>query len=240
VPFVVYYRTKQFSEIKRRVPAFTAIDDDRKSTMLNDPVVLILMYFILPLWLLAGFADWLCHRATHIETTTGAKESVFHLIMLAEMGLPLLAAIFLEVNAGIIAFMIGAFFLHEITALWDVSYAVTRRRVSPIEQHVHSVQEMIPLMAILLLSSRHWEQFRALFGFGTETARFELAWKEEQLPVTYVLSVMAMALLLEIIPFVEEFSRGLKANRGALVPKRPQSAPATREEPISHEKQVRV
>jgi hypothetical protein len=186
--------------------------------MLNDPVVLILMYFILPLWLLAGFADWLCHRASHIETTSGAKESVFHLIMLAEMGLPLLAAIFLQVNAGIIAFMIAAFFLHEITALWDVSYAVTVRRISPIEQHVHSFQEMIPLMAILLLISRHWGQFQALFGFGPETPRFDLAWKEEQLPVTYVISIMTVVLLLEVIPFVEEFFRGLRANHGALVP----------------------
>jgi hypothetical protein len=186
--------------------------------MLNDPVVLILMYFILPLWLLAGFADWLCHRASHIETTSGAKESVFHLIMLAEMGLPLLAAIFLQINAGVIAFMIAAFFLHEITALWDVSYAITVRRISPIEQHVHSFQEMIPLMAILLLISRHWGQFQALFGFGPETPRFDLAWKEEQLPVTYVISIMTVALLLEVIPFVEEFFRGLRANHGALVP----------------------
>lgn len=186
--------------------------------MLNDPVVLILMYFILPLWLAAGFADWLCHRASHIETTSGAKESVFHLLMLVEMGLPLLAAIFLQVNAGIIAFMIVAFFLHEITALWDVSYAVTVRRISPVEQHVHSFQEMIPLMAILLLISRHWGQFQALFGFGPETPQFDLAWKEEQLPVTYVISIMTVALLLEVIPFVEEFFRGLRANHGALVP----------------------
>lgn len=186
--------------------------------MLNDPVVLILMYFILPLWLAAGFADWLCHRASHIETTSGAKESVFHLIMLAEMGLPLLAAIFLQVNAGIIALMIAAFFLHEITALWDVSYAVTVRRISPVEQHVHSFQEMIPLMAILLLISRHWGQFQALFGFGPETPQFDLAWKEEQLPVTYVISIMTVGLLLEVIPFVEEFFRGLRANHGALVP----------------------
>ncbi|MGX7871527.1 hypothetical protein ACVDG5_000110 [Mesorhizobium sp. ORM6] len=35
--------------------------------MLNDPMVLILMYFVLPVWLIAGFADWLCHRATHIN-----------------------------------------------------------------------------------------------------------------------------------------------------------------------------
>ena len=208
--------------------------------MLNDPVVLILMYFILPLWLAAGFADWLCHRASHIETTSGAKESIFHLIMLAEMGLPLLAAIFLQVNAGIIAFMIVAFFLHEITALWDVSYAITVRRISPIEQHVHSFQEMIPLMAILLLISRHWEQFQALFGFGPETARFDLTWKEEQLPVAYVLSIMAIGLLFEIIPFVEEFFRGLRANHGALVPSKAPKVQMAREEPMGQEKQARI
>jgi hypothetical protein len=85
--------------------------------MLPDPTVLILMYFILPVWLLAGFADWLCHRASHIETTTGAKESLIHLLMFAEVGGPLLAAIFLEVNALTIAAMIMTFFIHKATAL---------------------------------------------------------------------------------------------------------------------------
>jgi hypothetical protein len=28
------------------------------------------MYFVLPLWLAAGFADYLCHRAASIETTS--------------------------------------------------------------------------------------------------------------------------------------------------------------------------
>src|ERR1700754_1847891 len=31
----------------------------------------MLMYFLLPLWLAAGFADYLCHRATAIERTSG-------------------------------------------------------------------------------------------------------------------------------------------------------------------------
>ena len=128
--------------------------------MLDDPAVLILMYFILPVWLLAGFADWLCHRASHIETTSGAKESMFHLLLLAEIGLPLLAAIFLQINAGIIAFMIVAFLVHQATSLWDVSYAVTVREVTPVEQQVHSFLEMLPLMAILFVISLHWGQFR--------------------------------------------------------------------------------
>jgi hypothetical protein len=190
----------------------------RKSIMLNDPSVLILMYFILPVWLLAGCADWLCHRASHIETTTGAKESMLHLLMFAEIGVPLLAAIFLQINAGIIALMIAAFFVHEATALWDVSYAVTARNVTPIEQHIHSFLEMIPLMAILFIVSLHWGQFQALFGFGSETARFDLNWKEEPLPATYVISIMAVILAFELIPYIEEFFRGLRANRGALVP----------------------
>jgi len=186
--------------------------------MLNDPSVLILMYFILPVWLVAGCADWLCHRASHIETTTGAKESMLHLLMFAEIGVPLLAAIFLQINAGIIALMIAAFFVHEATALWDVSYAVTARNVTPIEQHIHSFLEMIPLMAILFIISLHWGQFQALFGFGSETARFDLNWKEEPLPATYVISIMAVILTFELIPYIEEFFRGLRANRGALVP----------------------
>ena len=191
-----------------------------KKAVLNDPTLLILMYFILPLWLLAGCADWLCHRASNIERTTGAKESLLHLLMFAELGLPLLAAIFLQINAGIIAVMIVAFFIHEATALWDVSYAVTARDVTPIEQHVHSFLEMIPLMAILFVVSRHWDQFLALFGFGVEAPRFDLAWKEPPLPKTYVLSVMAAILLFELIPYIEEFLRGLRANHGALVPPR--------------------
>jgi hypothetical protein len=178
------------------------------------------MYFILPLWLVAGCADWLCHRASHIERTTGAKESLLHLLMFAELGLPLLAAIFLQINAGIIAIMIVAFFIHEATALWDVSYAVTARDVTPIEQHVHSFLEMIPLMAILFVVSRHWDQFLALFGFGSEAARFGLTWKDPPLPATYVFSIMAVIFLFELIPYIEEFFRGLRANHGALVPPR--------------------
>jgi hypothetical protein len=57
--------------------------------MQEDANVLILMYFLLPIWLAAGFADWLCHRASHIEFTTGAKESLIHLLMFVELGVPL-------------------------------------------------------------------------------------------------------------------------------------------------------
>jgi hypothetical protein len=186
--------------------------------MLSDPTIVILMYFILPIWLAAGFADWLCHRASHIETTTGAKESLIHLLMFAEVGAPLLAGMFLNINALVIAVMIVAFFVHEATALWDVSYATTARTVTPLEQHVHSFLEMIPLMAILSVISLHWSQSLALFGGGSETAKFDLTWKSEPLPTPYIATIMTIILLFEFLPYVEELLRGLRANGGRLVP----------------------
>ncbi|MBZ9721573.1 diguanylate cyclase [Mesorhizobium sp. AD1-1] len=186
--------------------------------MLSGPTVLILMYFLLPVWLVAGFADWLCHRASYIESTTGAKESLIHLLMFAEVGVPLLAAMFLEVNALVIAVMIVTFFIHEATAMWDVRYATTARRVTPIEQHVHSFLEMIPLMGLVSVVSLHWTQFLALFGAGPETARFDIVWKSQQLPLIYIVCVMAVIVLFELLPYVEEFVRGLRANAGRLIP----------------------
>jgi len=64
--------------------------------MLNGETVrVILQYFIMPVWISAGVADWLCHRSSRIENTTGAKESVLHLLMLVELGIPVCAALFL-------------------------------------------------------------------------------------------------------------------------------------------------
>src|SRR3954469_24064015 len=111
----------------------------------------MLLYFILPLWLAAGFADYLCHRATHIETTSGWKESALHLLQFAEVGVPLLAALALEINTGVIVLMIICLVLHEATAMWDVRFASRAREIMPIEQHIHSVLEMLPLTGVLMV-----------------------------------------------------------------------------------------
>jgi hypothetical protein len=119
----------------------------------------VLMYFVLPVWLAAGFADYLCHRAASIETTSGWKESLLHLLQFGEMAIPILAAIFLEINALIIAIMIVCLVAHEATAIWDVNYAYRTREVTPTEQHVHSFLEMLPLTALLIIVTLHWQQF---------------------------------------------------------------------------------
>ncbi|MER8572017.1 hypothetical protein NKG99_09330 [Mesorhizobium sp. M1409] len=108
--------------------------------------------------------------------------------------------------------------------MFDVSYATTARTVSPVEQHVHSFLEMIPLIGIVSVISLHWVQFQALFGFGEEPARFGIAWKPEPLPVGYVATVMILVLLLELLPYLEEFVRGLHANGWRLIPNKTRRA----------------
>src|ERR1044072_6841894 len=142
----------------------------------------VLMYFVLPLWLAAGFADYLCHRASRIEATSGPKESALHLLQFAEMAIPTLAAIFLDINALIILTGIFCLVLHEATAIWDVRYAYDRREVTPTEQHIHSLLEMLPLMGLTIIIILLWGHFRAFFGLGPEPVASAIRFKQPPLP----------------------------------------------------------
>ncbi|MFF1300455.1 MULTISPECIES: diguanylate cyclase [unclassified Streptomyces] len=105
-------------------------------------------------------ADRYQHKHTRIEETAGPRES----LMLAEAGVPVALGLLCEVNAGVLATSAGALGAHSATAAWDVRYADKRRRIAPVEQHIHSLLEVVPLMATSLLAVLHWDQARALNG----------------------------------------------------------------------------
>ena len=171
----------------------------------------VLMYFVLPLWLVAGFADYLCHRASHIATTSGPKESLIHLLMLTEIGIAVTAAMTFEIDAAVIVLMIILWAAHEATAVWDVTFAHHKREVTPIEQWVHGYLGVLPLLSLLMVIVLHWSQFLALFGLGTEAPRFDIVWKDPPLPWGYVLPIISATVLFEVLPYVEELARGVRA-----------------------------
>lgn len=180
-------------------------------TMSAQSAQFVLMYLLIPLWIAAGFVDWIFHRKTDIEHTAGPKESLIHLLMFAEVGFPLLAALLLDINALVIGLMIAAFFIHESTALWDVRYAVSKRWVDPLEQHAHSFLEVLPLMAIGLVSLVHESQFLALLGMGSEAPRFTLELKRDPLPPSYIAGFLIAATAFTVLPYLNELWRGLRA-----------------------------
>jgi hypothetical protein len=176
---------------------------------------IVLMYGVLPLWIAVGLADWLCHRVSRIEHTAGPQETVFHLLGLGEFGVAVLGALFLEINALVIAVMLGAFALHAVTVWLDVRYATKTRDIMPVEQTVHNYLEGIPLLGLGIIVLLHWDQFLALFGFGAEPADFGLRLKEAPLPPLYLVSVILAVIVFNVVPFVEELVRGLRAQRAA-------------------------
>jgi hypothetical protein len=169
----------------------------------------ILVWVVLPLWVIAGFVDYLCHRQSHIEHASGARESLIHWLMLAEVALPLGLAVFFRVNALVLAIMLACLVAHEITGYYDLKLAMATRRVTIFEHQVHSVLEVLPLTAILLIMALHWPQTQALIGFGSEPAQWYLGPKQPPRWGEIVPPFIAF-LLLALAPYAEEFLRGLR------------------------------
>lgn len=174
----------------------------------------LLMYGLLPLWLLAGCADWLCHRMQRIEFSAGEGESLLHLLMLAELGAGIALALLLEITAGVLALLLLACIAHELTTWTDLGYAAARRRIPPIEQWVHALQLALPWAALAALAVIHHRALRPLWQAGD--ADWALRPKQPPLPMPYLLAVGAGALVLVVGPFAQEWWRCRRAGaRGA-------------------------
>lgn len=192
----------------------------------------ILLGGVMPLWLGAGVADWYRHRQTRIETTAGPRESAIHLLMMTETGVPVMLGLFCEVNAGVLLTSFAALGAHSATAYWDQAYAEERRRVTPIEQHFHSLLEVVPLMATVCLTAMHWDQARALFGRDRRPARFALRLKRrDPLSPAARAGLLAGLAVFGVLPYTEELWRCLRA--------RPTFA-ATPEPPVPATETLRV
>jgi hypothetical protein len=187
------------------------LGDARRIAGTERSVRRLLLGAVIPLWLGAGTADWFLHRRTHIEDTAGPRESALHALMFAQTGVPVLLGLFCEVNAAVLASAYGAAAVHSATAYWDQSYAEDRRRVSTIEQHVHSLLEVSPLTAALLLTALHWDQAAALAGRGSPDFALRLK-RRDPLSARTRAGLLAAVAVFGLVPYAEEFWRCWRAH----------------------------
>lgn len=174
-----------------------------------------LMYGVLPLWFVPAVADWVMHRRTRIEETSGVRESAVHALMMTEAGVPVVAGLVAKINPLVLSLMGGAALAHGATAVWDVTIATHDREVRPIEQHVHSFLEVIPLSAAAFTACLHWDKVRAgLRGGGKDPDDWKLVPKDEPLPAAYLASVAAAVVAFVAVPYGEEMLRCVRARRG--------------------------
>jgi hypothetical protein len=167
----------------------------------------MLAYVVLPLWVVCGFLDYLCHRRSRMAQATGPRESLIHWLMLAEVSVPLVLAVFFRINALVLAIMLACLAAHEVTGYYDLKLAMATRKVTIFEHQVHSLLEVLPLAAILLVMILHWPQTLALFGAGTEPAQWYIGRKQ---PPRWdeIIPPLSAFLALAILPYLEEVWRG--------------------------------
>jgi len=126
--------------------------------MTPHPLLVALLVAMFAAWLLAGLGDWLSHRRTHIETTSGPKESALHLLLHLLIAAPIVLGLFLRIDALVLVLMALSVLTHTAVALWDTSYSQPRRYISPLEQQIHSHLEMWPLFGLAVVVVLHWNE----------------------------------------------------------------------------------
>jgi hypothetical protein len=171
---------------------------------LRDTLWNVLGFGAFPLWLAAGGADWICHRRSSIERTSGPAESALHLLLFGQIAIPVVLALWLEITAALLAIMAGGVLAHLLTSLWDTSFAQPRRYISPLEQLVHSWLEMLPLFALVVVAVLHLDQLLTpRWIFESRAQPVPTPWRNAVL-----LGFAAGAALI-----IEEFQRGLRHRR---------------------------
>ena len=174
-------------------------------------LIQLMLYVFLPLWGVAGFVDWCCHRATRIEQTSGLKESLIHSLMGIQMAVPILLCLLFKVNVLIMLICVLAWLAHEAVAHYDVHYAAPKRHISVWEMHAHNYLATLPLYMLLLIIVINYPVFIKLVSFNWQgevyLQRMPYAHGSEHY-LHYDLSVMAMVC---VLPYLEENLRCLIA-----------------------------
>lgn len=101
------------------------------------------------IWMLAGFCDFLLHRRERLPVTSGLAESTMHLAQLAVCGTGVLMWLYLEPSTTLLVCSTVLAIAHAALGYLDTVVAFPRRRIGPVEQHVHSVLDMAPWVAVL-------------------------------------------------------------------------------------------
>ncbi|MET8413083.1 diguanylate cyclase [Streptomyces sp. NPDC005195] len=172
-----------------------------------------LMHGVMPLWFVPAVADWVMHRRSDIEHTSGVRESALHALMMTEAGLPVVAGLTARINPLVLSLMGGAAVVHGATALWDVSLATDKREVRPVEQHIHSFLEVLPLTAAAFTTCLHWDQVREAMRGGGRPDDWKLLPKHRPLSAGYLSAIAAGVGLFIVLPYAEEMIRCVRAGR---------------------------
>jgi len=176
----------------------------------NTLLVNLILYGLLPLWGIAGFIDWCCHRATKVESTSGLKESLIHSLMGIQLGIPILLCLMFEINVLILLICLVMWLAHELVAHWDVHYASPRRRISIWEVHVHNYMATVPLYLLMLIIVMNWEVTKKALTLDWAGQLTLVRLAEPHGGSRYLAGYLLFMAVLCVFPYLEENVRCLR------------------------------
>lgn len=155
------------------------------------------------IWLTAGLGDFICHRRADLPHTSGVAESFTHLLQLALLGLAIVIGLAFEIGRVPTLLIVVLVFAHALVGYWDTQIAFQRRRVLlPIEQHIHSVLDMAPVIALGWAMATTWPA----------PVNGPWQWRNPALPVDIWVAVLLPAVLICGVPAILEFRAARAAN----------------------------
>jgi hypothetical protein len=179
---------------------------------MSDSEILInfLLYVFLPLWVIAGFVDWCCHRATRIEATSGLKESLMHSLMGIQVGLPIILCLLFQVNVLILMICLFFWLLHELVAHWDVYYASPRRLISIWEMHAHSYLGSLPFYMLAMVMVINWPVALQLLSLDWQGQMQFVPMETLHGGKDYLITYLIFMAIFGVTPYLEENLRCLR------------------------------
>ena len=163
-------------------------------------VKVTLAYWLYVVWLLAGSADFLCHRVTDLPHTSGVAESATHLLQLLLLGTGVVVGMAFQASPTVAVVLMVLVIAHATVGYIDTYVAFSRRRVLlPIEQHIHSVLDMAPIVALGTWPAAIDGEFRP---------------RDPALPWVAWVAVLLPAVVLCLVPALFEFQAAMRARRG--------------------------
>lgn len=100
-----------------------------------------------------------------------------------------------------------------MTTYLDVRYTQGLRFISPLEQTLHGLLDMIPAVILAAAAFTHTDAALALVGFDADVTRFGLVFQTPPLSPTVLTVVLISGALLGVLPVLEEIGRGMRARR---------------------------
>ena len=162
-------------------------------------------WVLYPLWLIGGAVDYVCHRRTDIQHTSGIRDSWLHVAQFATMAVFFASAILLQITMPVIITLVALVLTHTVLSFIDVSYTLGRRHISTSEQHAHGLLNVVPLIAVGLLAILNWE---TLLSLSTDPV---IRLKDEPLTATHVAMLLGSFTVLAGGPVLEEWLRTYRA-----------------------------